>query len=207
MGYRRSVPFTVSLATRKKGEDVERWLDKHGKLVEDKTKTHTFRMYSSPTPVEKVHIQAAGHELFGGLKKWVDLEQGIDNARTALMTQIVDGLWPKVFDDEKGEETGGRAEATGKDLLAQEKAIEEAWDADDSAHKWAWLEMVQMRQRIEFIAMWEVLQIEPPPELATLNQPLHDDADTAERLFLAIWNAHQSATEAIQQEKSGSSKQ
>jgi hypothetical protein len=185
---RTTITYTVKVKNRKL---EDRWLQPDGTLG-DQDSAVEFTVLRSPTPAERHAIELGMHRLSGGLSEWIDLEQGIDTTRRAILSEIEAELWPEE-----------RPKVEGAELLAQQEQIAEAWRRlDPKSNLMAGLSvMLSLRDRLQFMASWPVLIQNPP---AGWDQ-IADREDLDEDQFAAIWSAHIDATTAASLEQQRSS--
>lgn len=179
-------PFRVTLVLEREGIPVTEFLYPDGATGTDETRAATFRSYTSATMLERERITRLTHEYAGGLRDYLDLESGCEQARVAVLRQVERGLWP-----------GGRPSVEGDALAEQTRMIEAAWLVHASLEKAGYESMRGMLDRLIFLATWRVLVFQGPEEWRNIaDRPGLDDG-----MFYAIWNAWLSATEATRRGK------
>lgn len=144
---RDTITFTVPIGKAPKPEE-QRWLDADGGLAEEGDAV-AFTLYKLPSEGEKIGITMRCHELTGGLRGWVDLLQGSEAAYEVITARYEATIWP-------GEE-GRPTPENDEEEKAHQKLIDAKWNADTSADKAGYLEMRELRERVEFMAMWPAL--------------------------------------------------
>lgn len=190
---RRTVTFPVRAEFTERTpagtyDKVTRWVKSDGTLTANADEAIRFTLHRSPTPAEKHRIEAAMHELAGGLEQWLDLEQGIAQTQAKLVAELEDELWPD-----------GRPEATGPALLEQQNQLGQAWDKDVGQTRRGLTTMLGMQDRLRFLASWPVLAVDMPDEWRKIA-----DMELSDKVFEAVWNAYTEAAEAsfLEQQRS-----
>lgn len=187
---RRTVPFTVPVKlTLGSGEEITKWLKADGELSEDEADAVEFRILASATPREQDQLLKAEHDYFG-FDAYVDLYQGMETTRRALLAKLEQELWPD-----------GRPAAQGEIWLEQEKQISEALAVDSSTLKVGFDTMTRMSDRISFYAKWEVLGVDHPPGWEAIV-----DREMDAIVFTSLWNAYCDALEELVRGKTAPSK-
>ncbi len=183
--------FAFTAATR---TGAKRYVNADRQLVDDPATAVEFTLNRSPLARERHRIDVRLHSLAGGLDEWLDLQQGIDLARTRLRSQVVDLAFPD-----------GLPEATSpEELAAVDKALDEAWDRADLRLRSGLLQMTALARRLDFLARWAVLFVS-----ATVNgSPVDGWQDVAElelseAALDALWLSHD---DALTQEAAASGK-
>lgn len=148
-----SVPLKlVSTAT---GEALPpRWLGPDGTAVDIEARAVVFSMHRSPTPRDTLRIDQRAHALAGGLRPFLELQRGARSARAATIAALEQELWPQGR-PERVDDKQGRA--------ADETKLEAAWRDTDLIEKAGFIEMQAMLDRLEFLARWTSLIVDPPP--------------------------------------------
>lgn len=174
-------PFIVRLLVERAGKPVTEYLCADGTTGPDEEAAVRFRTYTSATMLERDRITRLTHDYAGGLREYLDLEKGCEQARLVVLRQVEAGLWPK-----------GRPTAEGEELLAQNERIATAWATFESIEKDGYETMRSMLDRVIFLATWRVLVVSPPDGWGNLA----DRPGLDEGVFYAIWHAWIAATEA-----------
>lgn len=173
-------PFVVSIVLDRGGRPSTEFLQPDGAIGPDRAKALRFRLHASPTPVERDRITRLAHEYAGGLREYLDLDNGCEGARRTVLAQVERGLWPK-----------GRPAAEGEAFGEQEEMIKRAWASCNTIEKDGYVTMRGMLDRVLFMATWTTLIVDAPSGWAVLA----DREGLDEATFYAIWNAWLEASE------------
>lgn len=192
---RNTVTFAVKHERVERSPEGElarrvRWLKADGTLGDAAEEAVKFTFWRSPTPAERHRIEVATHEVAGGLRAWVDLEQGIEATQKVFIGALEEELWPE-----------GRPEAEGPEFLTQQDQLAKAWDAAEGELRQGLQIMLQLRDRLRFMASWPVLIRDAPEGWSNIAE--RDDLD--EDLFRSVWLASSAATAAALLEQPRSS--
>lgn len=143
---RDTITFTVPFGAAPTPEE-QRWIGPLGDLVEKEDEAISFTLHTLPSEGEKIAIAIRCHDMVGGLRGWVDLQQGTESGYAVLIARFESEIWPKGKPDPEDD----AAETV------QQKLVDARWNADQSADKAGYLEMHDIRQRVEFMAAWPTL--------------------------------------------------
>ena len=174
-------PFVVPLLIDRNGLPSSEYLYEDGTTGPVLERAVRFRLYASPTPVERERITRLAHDYAGGLREFLDLERGCEQARRATLRQVEVGVWP-----------GGRPSAEGDAYAEQNRILDAAWIACSTIEKDGYVAMRSMLDRLLFMATWAALIVDPPPGWATLA----DREGLDEGVLYAVWHAFLAATES-----------
>ena len=177
-----SVP--LRLVNSSTGEALgPRWLGPTGTPVESEANAVVFQMHRSPTPREGLRIERREHELAGGLRDYLEVQNGAQAAPFALIRLLERELWP-----------AGRPERVDKaDEIRDDAALDVAWRASDSLEKQYFAEANGVLERLGFIARWAVLIVSPPAGWEDIA-----DREMPEPQLYAIIAAHAAAMAPVQ---------
>lgn len=165
------VPIELTGAT---GKPERRWLAESGEVVESEKDAVRFTCFRSPTMRDRHRIDILVHELAGGLAAYLDLNDGAEKTRRAVVARLERQLWPS-----------GRPKVEGDNYIEQEQALNAAWATDESNEKRGYEEMRGMLDRLLFIATWGVVVVDAPAGWESLA-----DRELSIPIFYALWSAY-----------------
>lgn len=152
------------------------WLGHSLEVVRDLDQAAVLRFKLYPNGSEDAAIQRRIDDVSGGLAHTVDLEQGIDSTRAAILRALTERLYPAAEDvDDEGE----RRELGPMEAAQRRQAVNEAFtslhtldpDTEKDGDQVRQLQrqagglrrMLELQERIEVAACWTVLGLEHPP--------------------------------------------
>lgn len=184
---RARVSFVARLVV--KGEP--RFVGPAGQLVVAEEDAQRFELWASSTPTERFAMDQVVHQIAGGLEKYIDLSTGVDNAQRLLEVRAETIAFPE-----------GRPVASTLDQQKEQaKRLEEARaDVPDSDPlKAGFSTLSEMQNRLQFLAMWQVLLIDPEDWRRLADMQIGDD------VFYAVWGGYVDAQRARERGNSPSS--
>lgn len=155
---------------------TDRWLQADGRLGAEAT-APTLTVLSEPTEGERAQIRARVWALAGGVLAYTELEQQLNEVTVALDAEIYDA--PEFaharFD--------GETERPAAEVQASLAAARVVWSGPlAQAHR----ELRSMLDRLQLMAAWSVLAVDPPEGLRTLEDLDGVGVDVVQILFNAM---------------------
>ncbi len=148
----------------------------------------TFTLRRSPLVRERHQIDLRLHALAGGLDAWLDLQEGIERARSRIRREGLSNDALEVPD-------------TPEARAALEEALSGAWDRANPRLRQGLVEMIALARRLEWMARWAVLFVEATVDGKAVDGwedvaelPLSEDATQA------LWTSYDRALEEAEED-------
>jgi hypothetical protein len=130
----------------------QKWLAATGQIVDSPEDAVRFTVRTSLSPRVELQVEMDQHELVGGLEAYLDLEEGITRTYSKLRAELEARVWGDTPPEDLDEE--GQKQA--------DELIEQAYRDDSSTTKLGLERMQQIRERVQFMAAWPHIVVDPP---------------------------------------------